>query len=90
MHGNSIVMKLIGLICLLAMATSGISATGIPRKLINERSYPNSWKADMSALDLLSNALHEDVNATGIVFVYGRGAGCAAISNEGLFAWKTI
>jgi hypothetical protein len=68
-------MKSVGLVCLLAVATLAVFASGVPRKLINERSYPNGWEADMGALDLLSNALDDDVDATGIVFVYGARRG---------------
>jgi hypothetical protein len=71
MRGNSIVMKSLVVICWVVIAATVALASDSPRKLAETRSYPNGWEADMGALDLLSNALHDEPNATGVIFVYG-------------------
>jgi hypothetical protein len=45
------------------------------RKLSETRSYDHGWEADMCTLDLLSNALHDEPNSTGYIFVYGAKRG---------------
>jgi hypothetical protein len=54
------------------MIVAGATLASDPsRKLIETRSYPNSWEADMGALDLLAKTLQEESGATGVIFVYG-------------------
>lgn len=64
-------MKLLASICLALIATGAILASGVPRKLLEQRSYDHGWEGDMVALDLLSNALHDEPETTGVIFVYG-------------------
>jgi hypothetical protein len=71
MRGNSIVMNFLALICCVGIVAAAPLASDPPRKLIETYSYPTSWESDMAALDLLSNVLHENTDATGLVFVYG-------------------
>jgi hypothetical protein len=68
-------MRLLASICLALIATGVILATGVPRKLVEQRSYDHGWESDMGALDLLSNALHEETDATSVIFVYGARRG---------------
>ena len=71
MRGNLIVMKFLALVCWVAIAAATTLASDPPRKLIETRSYPNGWEADMGALDLLAKTLQDEIGATGIIFVYG-------------------
>jgi hypothetical protein len=71
MRGNSIVMKFLASICWVMIVAGATLASDPPRKLIETRSYPTGWEADMGALDLLSNALQNEPGTTGIIFVYG-------------------
>ena len=71
MRGNSIVKRFLGCVCWLVIVASFMQASEPPRKLIDTRSSPTGWEADMGALDLLSNALHGEPTATGVIFVYG-------------------
>jgi hypothetical protein len=71
MRGNSILMKLLTSICWVVILTAVAVASDPPRKLIETRSYPNGWEADMGALDLLSKTLQDETGATGVIFVYG-------------------
>ena len=71
MRGNSIVMKFLALACWVTIAAATAFATDPPRKLAETRSYPTGWEADMGALDLLSKALHDEPDTTGVIFVYG-------------------
>jgi hypothetical protein len=68
-------MKLIASICLAFVATSAILASGLPRKLLEKRSYDHGWESDMGALDLLSNTLHDETDTTGLILVYGAKRG---------------
>jgi hypothetical protein len=71
MRGNSIIVKSLACICFLLVATAATAAAIDARLLWEGRSYTGGWEADMGVLDLLSNALHDDTDATGIIFVYG-------------------
>ena len=53
------------------IATAATLLSDVPRKIVETRSYPTGWEADMGALDLLSKTLQEETGTTGVVFVYG-------------------
>ncbi len=64
-------MKFLALVCWVTIAVAATPVSDPPRKLIETRSYPNGWEADMGALDFLAKTLQDEVVATGIIFVYG-------------------
>src|SRR5260370_23320434 len=71
MRGKSIVMSSLAVICWVVIAATVTLASDPPRKLVETRSYPNGWEADMGALDLLSKTLQDETGTTGVIFVYG-------------------
>jgi hypothetical protein len=62
-------------VCAIFAAFVVSSAQVSPRKLIEARSYDHGWEADMGALDLLSNALQNEPDSTGYIFIYGARRG---------------
>ena len=71
MRGNSIIVKSLAGSCFVLVVAAVAAASIDARKLWEGRSYTRGWEADMGVLDLLSNSLHEDASAAGVIFVYG-------------------
>jgi hypothetical protein len=62
-------------VAIVLVAANSTLAAGVARKLIEARTYDHGWEADMAALDLLSNALHEEAATTGYIIIYGARRG---------------
>ncbi len=71
MRSNYIGMKSLAVICWFVISATITLAADPPRKLVETRSSPNGWEADMGALDLLSKTLQDEPGTTGLIFVYG-------------------